>query len=320
MFRHHVEADEMKFIAGVLPWVQLTHILITDFISVNTFVDVLSECHAVQFIRVSLILVSVDEEPANASFIRSSTSVTLSSLSAMHILVDGRTSFPSAMNIFHFPTLTALRFRRFWDDPAEIDQFSWILSGHFCSQLGQLQRLNLTGHVGSTEEVISLLRCTPAVTKLTLDIFIEYQTLIPVLFPSYTTTLLPSLVELELNLEDQEMSLPKGSDDTFEITRGGITQHRLHNIAFESSQPCLFRFHKMIESAQPRILLHLHVLKLVPFRGPARLREKTLLELRNQFSTSALTTHFGGKDVSLRIDSDQNLLEIGCPSTSYTLS
>jgi hypothetical protein len=128
----------------------------------------------------------------------------------MYISVDGGISFPLEMNIFHLPTLGALHFRHLREDPTGVDQFYWEKSSHFCGQLGCLQELHLTGYVGTTEAVIALLQHAPMLTWLTLDIFADYQVLIPILFCSYSGPLLQHLGELELHLEPGELPAYRG--------------------------------------------------------------------------------------------------------------
>lgn len=314
-FIYHLGADEMRFNLDILPWIQLTHLFIGDFINVDVFVHALVECLAIQFLRVSLDLEDEEEDPDYISNAGLPIHVVLPSLTAMYISVDGGSSFPSAMNIFQFPALNAVHFRRCRDGPQVADRFSWTDSAHFCGQLNHLQHLTLTGHVGSTEQVISLLQHASTITTLVLDISVDHTLLVPVLFPADTIPPLPYLTNLELHLEYRELSYPQcPPTDVFEITRAGIALRRIRGIALDSSQPCIFRFREMIESTKPCFLRGIHVFYL---RGPPC--EKSLRELRKQFRSSALATQFEKKNVSSRFDSDRELVESYCGSTVFSL-
>lgn len=314
-FAFHIGPDVVQFNFHVLPWLRLTYLLITDFIDIDFFTHVLAECLALQFLRISLCLTSKDVESTNISHSNLPDNVVLSSLAAIYISVDGGSSFPSEMDIFSFPALTAIHFRRYRNNPQEVDPFSWTESPHFCSQLVNLQHLSLTGHVGLTEQVNFLLRCTPKVTKLSLDIFADYATLLPALFPCSAVSPLPSLTSLEIHLENRELCYPRGPVNAiFEVTRNGVTLRRMRDISLECMQPPIFRFRDMVESTRSCLLRNLSLFYL---RGPPY--DKSLNELNRQFRTSTLVTRFEKKKTSSRVGLDQTLMENHSTSTSYTL-
>lgn len=312
-FAFHVGDDEIQFNAHVLPWLDLTHLFITEFVDIDIFVHTLAECLAIQFLRVSLNLKSDDEEPNR--HINLPVHIVLPSLAAIYISVNGGSSFPSSMDTFQFPALNALHFRRHDDDLELPDLFTWTESAHFRNQLGHLQHLSLTGYVGSTEEVILLLRHARAITTLVLDIYIDYAILIPILFPEDGVSLLPHLAKLELHLERQELCYPPGAPiNIIEITRSNFAIRRMRDISQESLQPCIFRMRELIESTQ---LCLLRSLRMFYLRGPSC--EKSLRELRKQFRSSILKTQFEKKNVSSRVGLDRYLMENHHVSTSYTL-
>lgn len=314
-FAFHVGNDEIQFNVRILPWIQLTHLLITEFVDIDIFVHTLAECLAIQFLRVSLNLRRNDEEQSHVSHTNLPARVVLPDLTAIYISVNGGLSFPFSMDIFQFPALNALHFRRHHNSLALADLFSWTESAHFCAELGRLQHLSLTGHIGSTEQVISLLRCTSTITTLTLDIYVDYAMLIPVLFPENSVSPLPHLAKLELHLERRELCYPRGTPvDISEIHRSGVKLRRMRDISQESLQPCIFRLREMIESTQSCLLRSLSMFYL---RGPPC--EKSLHELRKQFRSSTLETRFEKKNASLRTGLDRDLMENHSGSTSYTL-
>lgn len=314
-FAFYVGPDEIRFNLLVVPWPQLTDLLITDFINIDFFIHMLTECLALKFLRVSLGLTNSSRELSHICHTNLPKDVVLPSLTDLYISVDGGSSFPSEMDIFSFPALTAVHFRRYRNDAHEAEQFSWTESPHFCNQLGRLHHLILTGHVGPTEQVIFLLRCTPIVTKLSLDIFTDYAMLLPALFPSDQISLLPILTSLQLDLEHPELCYPQCAlEDVFEVTRNGVRLRRMRDISLECLQPCIFRLREMIESTQSSLL---RSLRLVYLNGPPN--DKGLSELRKQFKTSTLATQFQKKVLSSRVGSDQALIENHCTSTSYNL-
>lgn len=313
-FAFHLGDNEIQFNVHVLPWAQLTHLLITEFIDIDIFIHTLAECLAIQFLRVSLNLKSDEEEPDRHVNL-SVTRVVLSSLAAIYISVNGGLSFPSSMDVFQFPALTAIHFRRHHDDLELPDLFAWTESSHFCNQLSNLQHLSLTGYVGSTEQVIWVLQRARAITTLVLDIYDDYATLIPAIFPADSVSLLPRLTKLELHLERRELCHPQGAPTSIvEITRNGLTSRRMSDISQESLQPCIFRLRELIESTQSCLL---RSLSLSYLRGPPC--DKSLRELRKQFRSSILETQFEKKNVSSRVGLDCYLMENHYAGTSYTL-
>lgn len=159
------------------------------------------------------------------------------------------------MNIFQFPALTAFHFRRFYNHPEDPDRFSLDGSAHFSSQLRHIQHLRLTGRVGPTEQIISFLRRISALTILSLDIFVDYTMLLPVLFPPGAVSSLPNLTKLDLHLEGLELAFPRGPlCDIIEITKNGNMFRRMRKITLDTSQPCIFRFREMVESSKSRSL------------------------------------------------------------------
>lgn len=312
-FIYHVDVDKLQFNMDILPWGGLTHLLITDFINIDVFVRALAECLALRFLRVSLSLLVENEEPNHVANPDLPIRVVLQDLTAMYVTVDGGSSFPPAMDIFQLPALTDLHFRRCCE---ATDRFSWDESVHFCSQLGLLRHLKLTGHVGSTQQVISFLRRTSTVTTLFMNIVVDYTTLIPVLFPAETVPPLPYLTNLELHLESRELCYPQvPASDIFEVTNGSTTFRRMRNIDVDTLQPCIFRLREAIELTQRSSLRDINLFYL---RGP--LCEKSLREVRRQFHSSVLATHFEKNNVSKRGGSDRVLMDAQCASTSYTIS
>lgn len=240
----------------------------------------------------------------------------LPNLTDMFLSVDGGSSFPTAMNIFQFPALTAFHFRRFYNHPEDPDRFSLDGSAHFSSQLRHIQHLRLTGRVGPTEQIISFLRRISALTILSLDIFVDYTMLLPVLFPPGAVSSLPNLTKLDLHLEGLELAFPRGPlCDIIEITKNGNMFRRMRKITLDTSQPCIFRFREMVESSKSRSLRDIHVFCL---RSPTC--EKSLRELRKQFRSSTLATLFEKKDVSSRFVSDRYLMSKGGALTNFTLT
>lgn len=89
-------------------------------------------------------------------------------------------------------------------------QFSWAMSRHFLSQLQHLQQLTLVGDIGPSEQIQWILRSVPALVKLTLDIWVDYVSLIPAMFPSINSPTLPPLLkDLELHLQRTEIPFPR---------------------------------------------------------------------------------------------------------------
>lgn len=315
-FMFHVGADEVRFNVHIIPWGPLTHVWISESINVEVFVHALVECRAIQFLRVSLSLTDEDEGANRASYEHFPPRVVLPNLTDMFLSVDGGSTFPTAMNIFHFPALTAFHFRRFYNHPEDPDPFSLDGSAHFSSQLRHIQRLRLTGRVGPTEQIISFLRRLSALTILELDTFLDYEMLLPVLFPPKAVSLLPNLAKLELHLEGLELGFPRAPlSDIIEITKNNNTFRRMRKIFPDTSQPCIFRFREMVESSKSCFLRDIRVFCL---RSPTC--EKSLRELRKQFRSSALATLFEKKDASSRHVSDRYLMDKRGALTHFTLT
>lgn len=172
------------FDRSVLPWPKLTHLMITDFIRVDVLVVTLAECTALEFLRVSLDL-EVDDEFRGMDRWLPTQPVVLPHLSKLCISLSDGLSIPNLLEAFRFPALQQFYFRRSESQgfTTEPDPFSWTSSQAFLLQLQNLQKLSLIGRVGSIREILALLRSTPLVSDLLLDIWTEYQVLVPILLP-----------------------------------------------------------------------------------------------------------------------------------------
>lgn len=237
-FTYSLDQGLRTFNRHVLPWPQLTKLLITEFLDVEIFVAALVECAALQFLRVSLDLSDhLDDDTPNIEDYMFRLPVTLPHLTELYISFRDGLFFPPAMDLFTFPALTHLRFRRTQGRTGpssynlqRLDPFSWIDSKHFLQQLRQLQQLTLVGHVGGTEQIRILLRCTPRLTKLSLDIHTDYPTLIPAIFPyplrsRYVACPASLLTDLELHLGECDMP---------------VSLDQLRNLV-DSEESCLLR-------------------------------------------------------------------------------
>lgn len=193
--------------------------------------------------------------------------------------------FPPEMDIFSFPALVDVHIRRYQDNASEKDEFSWTRSPHICTQLNRLRQLRLTGHVGSVEQVITLLEGAPNLVKLSLDIFVDYQTLLPALFPYNAPSLIQHVQDLEIHLQHEELAYPPFPPNSILL--------------------CLFRFRDLIDfTHQPH---HLKTLRVFVLQSSTC--EKVLHELDGQFLSSSLQTLFESKDNSSRDCSDQGLIK-----------
>lgn len=297
------DSDIPKFDHSVLPWMDLTHLMVTDFLDVHIFAATLSHCSAIQYLRVSLSLMDVY---TNAPDKPSSMIVSLPNLTQMYISVHGGLCFPSAMDIFRFPALAHLRFRR--SQGRELpnghvspqlgsgNPFSWAMSQQFLSQLRHLQQLTLVGDVGSSEQIQWVLRNTPTLTKLTLDIWVNYESLIPAMFHSINGPTLPPLLnDLELYLQRAEIPFPS------HIIRDRIT----------STLPCLLQNLKIsCQLGYPHFIRVLES-QFLPF----------LEHLRTDFACATIRRkNFSkGWSISARHDLDRNLIVRQGSSITYTM-
>lgn len=200
-----------EFDLSILPWAQLTHLMVTDFIRVDVFAIVLAECSALQFLRISLTLESHDEFMDVERWLPKEP-VILSNLVELYLSLANGLSIPSLLDVFNFPALEHLHIRRSESGRLQAsDSFSWASSRAFLLQLQSLRRLSLVGRVGTAPEVMVLLKSAPLVTHLALDIWTEYQTLIPALFPPLDAPLtspLRLLGHLTLRLERSDFPFP----------------------------------------------------------------------------------------------------------------
>lgn len=214
-FSFDESTSSLEFDPLVLPWAQITHLMITDFITAGVLVVTLAECTALQFLRVSLdlegdaVTLPLDEWLPDQP-------VALTSLAELHISISGGLCIPHVMDALVFPALRNLHFRRSETEDFTSDSFSWAGSLHFLYQLRNLDRLSLVGRVGVAEEILLLLQSAPRITHLQLDISTEYQFLIPTLFPpldafSFNVTLarpLHALTHLAFRLDRSDFPFP----------------------------------------------------------------------------------------------------------------
>lgn len=312
-FTHHLTTNGTVFHPYVLPWAQLTHLLITEFVQIEIFVAALAQCIDIQFLRVSLRVLS-DEHFINATLPGPPVNVILPNLKALFVTFDGGSSFPPEMDIFSFPALVDVHIRRYQDNAKEKDHFSWERSPHIRRQLNHVQQLILTGHVGSTEQVMTLLGGMPALVELSLDIFADYQMLLPGLFPYKATSCIQYVQSLEIHLQHGQLNFPGGPPDgILQEIQGSFPHLQMRHIPDISLQPCFFRFRDLIESTHHQS--HLNTLRVSVLQGPTC--DKFLHELHTQFLSSGLQTYFKSKDDSSRGCSDQDLIKNKL--TSYTL-
>lgn len=180
-FDHATSIPEFDLL--ILPWAQLTHLMITDFIRVDILVVTLAECTNIQFLRISLDLEDNDEFVDIEQWLPQQP-VVLSQLADLHLSLADGLSIPRLLDVFRFPVLQHLHFRRSESQNFDTSSsFSWASSRKFLLQLQTLRQLSLVGRVGTVEEILVLLQSAPLVTNLTLDIWAEYQVLIPIMFP-----------------------------------------------------------------------------------------------------------------------------------------
>lgn len=208
-FTHHLTTDGTVFHPNVLPWPKFTHLHIAEFVHVKIFVAALTECVGLQFLHVSLSMEGV-EDSNNATLASSLAWVILPELTATFISIDDGSSFPSEMDIFSFPALVDFHIRRIREDTGEKDVFSWTRS----------LPLRLTGHVGSVDQIIVLLTSIPTLAQLSLNIFIDYQTLLPpptFAHPYSTSKIWNSTYSLDrwVSLADLQISLFETTKEPF---------------------------------------------------------------------------------------------------------
>lgn len=289
-FSVDMSTSSIEFDALVLPWARLTHLMITEFIMADTFVVVLAECTALQFLRVSLDL-GVNDATLPLNDWLPDQPVALSSLTDLHISVSDGSCIPPVMNSLKFPALQSLHFRR--SESSLSHPFSWESSLHFILQLRGLQSLSLVGRVGAVEEIATLLQSTPQVTHLKLDIWTKYQILIPILFPPLGrlpfqvshAKFLPALTCLSLRLEKSDLPFP--SDCIRDSV--GSTQCLLTDLTMIMHRRC----------------------------------QRQLQEIQSQFSFSFLQTTFGTQagpiDRLLRDQKDKHLIDCERTSRHYDM-
>lgn len=277
-----------------LPWPQLTHLMITDFITADVFVVVLTQCTGLQFLRVSLNLGDTDIR-LDMDYWLPDHQVALANLTEMHLSVSDGFCIPSIMDALTFPALQNLHFRRSEsEDFTTSDPFSWEHSRRFLRQLCGLRHLSLVGRVGTAEEVLVLLQSTPQVTHLKLDIWTDYQFLIPAIFPP--TPLSPDVLI-------------------------GKPLHALTHLALHLAKGELpFPSHCIRDAVDsPRCVFPLTDLTIIVHRGWRR----HMKEIRSVFSHSPLQTCIGmpagpiGR--SARFRTDERLIDCARTNRYYTM-
>lgn len=286
-FSNGPAGDFLGFDLWVVPWNLLTHIMITGFVRVEVFIVALSQCISLEYLRVSLDL-SEDEGLDSWSPRRH---ITLSNLTEFYLNVAEGVRIPSLLDFFKFPALKVLRFRRSQDiTPNQpLDLFSWTRSQHFGQQLLHLEQLSLVGRVGPPEQIIALLQNAPSLTVLSLDIWTEYPSLIPSLFPTpnypdYSSQfILPFLTHMELNLTQQELPFPSNHI----IVASEHLPHWKHLMLFFPEE------------------LHGH---------------DTLQEMAQDFELCPLGVYFGLTGELTRLGVDAILIECECTNRSYNMA
>lgn len=211
------EETPLQFNPSILPWDQLTDLMVTDFIRVDIFTIILQECTSLQFLRVSLDMGN-EAEPLAVDQWLPTESVSLLSLAKLYLSIVNGLFISPLMDFFAYPALQHLHIRRS-ESQDRLNQPQpqfWTNSPCFRLQLGNLRYLSLIGSVGTVKEVVVLLESTPQVTNLVLDIFTDYHLLIPELFPPADICFpdtsparpLPRLVHFSVHLEELDFPFP----------------------------------------------------------------------------------------------------------------
>lgn len=276
-----------------LPWAQLTHLMITDFIRVEIFAITLQECTSLQFLRVSLNLEN-EADPLDMDRLLPAEPVILPSLTDFHISISDGASIPSFMDIFTYPRLQRLHLRRLESSQQFLDESQprfWTKSPQFCLQLGSLTYLSLVGSIGTAEEIIVLLESTPQVADLVLNIWTNYQRLVPKLFPP-------------LNIHFPELSPPRP------LRRLAHFSVHLNRHDFP------FPFHLIRNAADTA---HFTSLKCLTVMSELSCEEE-LQDVSHQFCGSRLQTVFVIPCWSAgRCDTDADLIDHEHTSRNYTI-
>lgn len=230
-------AGNLPALMPTFPWLQLTNLVVTSFMQPDIWVAVLELCQCLEEGQFSIDLSNEDGDEGGSEDegnIHACThrpiptydrSIALAYLKQLDITVGCGRSF--SLEDFYLPSLRALRFHRghmhllIQEQQLAVCQpndFSWKKSLMFLPKLQFLDVLSVSGGIGSFEEVMVLLRHTPAVSVLDLNIQIDYGSLISALIiePSAVASsmLLPRLNYLRIFLEASD-NFPSSSADEF---------------------------------------------------------------------------------------------------------
>lgn len=227
----HLEQVVDSYVAGdvptlkpVFPWGALTHLVITRHIEPEEWTSVLSTCSSLE---VGLFLVDLrhgsrlahdqndDEDSHRCGYgdIPVLTSPIVQD-KLMELDVDLVCGKWLSLDNLHFPALNGIRIRRsHWPASLEplvpLNDFSWRNSLTFLLKSTQLRTLSLVGDLGSVEEIKVLLKHTPSVDCLDLNLNIDYTALLHALtLPKSSRenhTLLPLLEYLRMRLEGRDI-------------------------------------------------------------------------------------------------------------------
>jgi hypothetical protein len=202
-----VTFDGQVSISVRLPWAQLTHLTLSEFLLPTVWVIIMTQCIKLQKGVFNITMLHASDEP----FLSSEDSVTFHDLHDLGVMfMQGSTSYFTGL---YFPSLTRLRLRSH-SLFSNLPGFFWLEPNHFLHQLRGLHRISLIGTTATTRELIELLRMTPALVELELDNALDYTQLFQSLvYAPGQDVLVPKLAEVVVYMQDMEVNT--FSDDIF---------------------------------------------------------------------------------------------------------
>ncbi|KAF9465560.1 hypothetical protein BDZ94DRAFT_1253419 [Collybia nuda] len=173
----------------LLPWSQLTHLKIAQYLSAPRWISLITQCVNLQEGDFAVRGVDASTLPGNRD------DITIPDLRSLAVKFIGGDS--SLFNQFYFPSLRKFRL----DAELILGRDGWLEPTRFYGQLSSLRSLSLINKAINAQNLIQLLRCTTSLVELELDNNLDYGSLLrSLIYIDQSANLIPRLEAITLYL------------------------------------------------------------------------------------------------------------------------
>jgi hypothetical protein len=173
----------------LLPWRQLTHLKIAQYLSAPRWISLMSQCVNLQEGVFGVRGINASDLPGMRE------DITIHELHRLTVKFIGGDS--SLFDQFYFPALRKFRL----DAELILGRVGWLRPTRFYSQLSSLRSLSLINKAITAQNLIQLLRCTTSLVELELDNNLDYGSLLrSLIYIDQSANLIPGLEAITIYL------------------------------------------------------------------------------------------------------------------------